>query len=142
MRKLFLALCAVIIVLVNAPTHAAGPYGIWMDEKGKTKVKTFRCRGNRLCGKIIWLKRPLRHGKPKTDYKNKNKTLRNRKVIGLQIINGMKPKRGGRKWKGKIYNPDDGGNYRATLRLIGDKQAKVKGCFLFLCKTKLWTRLQ
>lgn len=142
MRKIFLAFCAIFTLSAAAPATAASPYGIWMDEKGKTKVETFKCKNGKLCGKIIWLEKPLKDGKPKTDYKNSNKSLRGRQIIGLQIINGMKSKSGGRKWKGKIYNPDDGGTYKATLKLIGERLVKVKGCLLFLCKTKVWTRVQ
>jgi uncharacterized protein (DUF2147 family) len=76
------------------PLLAANPFGNWIDEKGKTKVQLYNCAG-KVCDKIVWLKKPLKNGKPKTDHKNKKKKLRARQVLDLQITRGLKPHKSG-----------------------------------------------
>jgi uncharacterized protein (DUF2147 family) len=77
---------------------------------GKVTVKVATC-GEQLCGKIVALKKPLdKHGRPKVDKENPNPALRKRPVIGLSLLEDMKPSGDG-KWEGAIYNPDDGRTY-------------------------------
>ncbi len=140
MRNLFLALCALPFLFTTTQAIAANPFGKWIDEKGKTQVQLFECNG-KVCGKIIWLKKPLKNGKPKSDFKNKKKHLRNRPVLGLKVIYGMKQK-GGAKWKGKAYNPDDGSIYKTTLKFVNANTAKLKGCWKIICKTRTWKRVK
>ena len=43
---------------------------------------------------------------------NKNPALRGRQIIGIYVFRGLKPS--GTSWTGTIYNPEDGGTYKAT----------------------------
>ena len=128
---------ATLLLLIEAQAatergaKTVSPYGVWEHPKGKTRVDIRHC-GEKLCGKIIWLKKPLRNGKPKVDRKNSNKALRNRKVIGLDIFHNM---------KFDIYNPDDGGEYNGYISFISPQKAKIQGCWFIFCKTQIWTRV-
>jgi uncharacterized protein (DUF2147 family) len=113
--------------------------GTW--SMGKVTVKVSECGGN-LCAKIVALAEPISKidGKPKVDRENEDASKRKRPLIGLTVMNGMKPAGEGT-WKGQIYNPDDGKTYSATVRLSGDRM-KVQGCVLgVLCKTNNFARV-
>ena len=115
------------------------PVGTWRLGKGKLVVRVDYCDGQKLCANIVGLRKPLdRDGNPKLDKENPNKSLRNRPIIGLQIIDGMKPD-GDNRWVGSIYNADDGGTYRATAR-VNDNKFMVRGCWGPFCKDLTFSR--
>ena len=126
------------------PLHAAmavtgKPYGTW--SMGKVTVKLSDC-GGKLCGNIVGLKEPISKidGKPKVDRENPDASKRKRRLIGLSILIGMRPA-GLNKWKGTIYNPDDGKSYSATVSLEGNRM-KVRGCVAaILCKSNNFVRV-
>lgn len=140
MRHLIIA-AALLTGAATAQAEAAGgPLGIWSMSNGKVTVKISDCAGN-LCGTIVALKEPISKidGKPKVDRENPDNSLRQRPLIGLSIMIGMKPS-GESQWKGAIYNPDDGKTYDASVKLNGDVM-KVQGCVLsILCKTNKFVR--
>ena len=108
-------MAAAVLVLVTGPALAeSGPSGTWVMDNGKVTVRVSECDG-KLCGTIVGLKKPLdKHGRPKRDKENPNASLRNRPVIGLRILNGLRPD-GGNSWAGAIYNPDDGNTYDSKV---------------------------
>jgi len=79
-------------------------------------------------------------GHPHTDVHNPNPALRNRPLIGLQILSGFKDD--GDRWSGgQIYDPDSGKTYYSVVKLNSDGSLKVSGCVLrFLCESQRWTR--
>ncbi|MGH6819286.1 MAG: DUF2147 domain-containing protein, partial [Methylocella sp.] len=98
--------------------------------------------GPGICGTIVALKEPISKidGKPKIDRENPDPALRDRPLIGLSILVGMKSAGGG-VWEGAIYNPDDGKTYTGTVKLDGAVM-KVEGCVLKLfCKTNTFVRV-
>jgi uncharacterized protein (DUF2147 family) len=129
--------------LAATPTSllAADPEGVWMSADRDAKVRIARC-GEGLCGTVVWLRnaRDPQTGAPKTDKENPDASKQARPLIGLQVINGMKPSRPGF-WSGRIYNADDGRTYKASLEILGPTRARVEGCvFSVLCKGETWTR--
>ena len=119
---------------------AANPEGVWSMTNGKVTVSVDDCGGN-LCATIVGLKEPISKidGKPKVDRENPDPAKRQRPLIGLSILIGMKPA-GDNLWKGAIYNPDDGRTYSATVSQNGD-QMKGKGCVAgVFCKTNTFVR--
>jgi uncharacterized protein (DUF2147 family) len=121
----FVAATAFAVTLAGAASaqQAAGainPVGTWKMENGKVTVEVAYCGEAKICAKIIALAKPLnKQGKPKVDKENPNPALRSRPLIGLQLIDGMSPD-GENRWKGQIYNADDGNIYRSTAVLAGD----------------------
>ena len=111
-------------------------------DNGKVTVKVSECNGN-LCGTIVALKKPLDdEGRPKLDKENPNPSLRKRRVIGLTILNNMKPN-GDNKWKGTIYNPDDGYTYSSRMQLKSADRMKVEGCVAgIFCKSMHFKRIK
>jgi uncharacterized protein (DUF2147 family) len=126
------------IVLSGLALAEEGANGVWMLDSGKVTVRITPC-GDSLCGAIVGLAKPLnKRGQPKVDKKNPNEALRNRPLIGLTILANMKPA-GENRWKGTIYNADDGRTYSSYMNLSGSNM-KVKGCVGPLCKTMVFVR--
>ncbi len=116
--------------------------GKWLTDKGTSLVEVYQC-GDAYCGKIVWLKEPLREGKEKTDDKNPDESLRSRKLVGLEILTGLKYKGDG-KWEGgKIYDPESGKTYKCKAWMEGEN-LKFRGFigFSLLGRTTTWTRKQ
>ncbi|TNE41388.1 MAG: DUF2147 domain-containing protein [Alphaproteobacteria bacterium] len=126
----------------SATAHAADATGVWSTVENKSHVKIELC-GDKLCGRIIWLKEPNDdEGKPKLDKNNTDAELRKRPIIGLKLLSGfVKDGKGG--WDdGEIYNPEDGKTYGSSMELDGTDKLDVKGCVLFFCKSQVWTRVE
>jgi uncharacterized protein (DUF2147 family) len=122
---------------------AADPLGTWRTEEGKATVRIAAC-GPALCGTIISLKEANDPdtGKPKTDKNNADAGLRNRPMIGVLIVLGMKPSGTANKWSGQVYNAEDGKTYSGSLTLQDANTIKLEGCILggLVCKAATWTR--
>lgn len=134
-----ISVIAASILAFSGIALAESPQGRWTMPNGKFIVKLISC-GSNLCGKIVGLKEPTyADGKIKTDRHNENKSLRARPLMGLALLNDMKPAGQGT-WKGNIYNPDDGQTYSATIKLDGHAM-KLQGCVAgIFCKTQKFVR--
>ncbi len=135
-----LAFC-LCLVLMPASSSAQAFKGSWNTEDMDARVNVSAC-GEGICAQIIGLKDPLdkETGKPQTDVNNPDASKRGRPVVGLGLFSDMKPA-GENIWKGKIYNPEDGKSYAATVTFKGDSLL-VKGCALggLICQENAWTR--
>ena len=122
--------------------QASEAIGTWRMENGKVTVKVSHCGGN-LCGTVVGLRKPRDDkGRPRLDKENPNPALRKRPVIGLTILNNMKP-RGDGYWTGTIYNPDDGNTYSSNMTLQNANVMRVKGCVAsVLCRSMKFIRVQ
>lgn len=133
-----------LALLVSIGTGAAqgqGILGVWWTDNNKGRVEIKNCAppAQGLCGTIIWISEPNdKDGKPQTDKANKNASLRSRPIIGLPIFEGWR-EAGANKWKGSIYDPEDGQSYDIDITLAGDKLT-LKGCIAFLCDSDTWNR--
>lgn len=147
-RMAMAAFCGIMIALVTfsmqliAPAYAADPLGTWYTEGNESQVRIAKC-GDALCGALVWLKVPNdpQTGKPKTDKENSDAAKRNRPLLGVEIVLGMKPDGTPNQWKGQVYNAKDGNTYTGYFTLTGANTAELKGCAMgFICKSQTWTR--
>jgi uncharacterized protein (DUF2147 family) len=133
------ALLLAALVMAPSPAFAADPTGTWLSQDGDSKIRITRC-GEAICGNLAWLKQPNdASGRPKLDANNADAGKRNRPVLGVPIILGMRPD-GADKWSGQVYNAEDGKTYSGSFTLAGANKAEIKGCVAIICKTKIWTR--
>jgi uncharacterized protein (DUF2147 family) len=137
------ATSAVLCLAAVTPACAGDPHGNWLTENGRATVAIVDC-GGALCGKIIALKEPNdpATGKPKTDNNNSDAAKRVRPLIGVQIVIDMKSDGTANKWKGQVYNAEDGKTYYGSIALVNAKTLNLQGCALggLICKTQTWTR--
>jgi uncharacterized protein (DUF2147 family) len=138
---LLIAACAV--ALWSAAARADGVVGTWLTEGGKSRVEIADC-GDTLCGSIVWLAEPLDDsGEAKTDRNNPDESLRERRIVGLQLLRGFIAADEENVWSdGTIYNPEDGETYSCTLTLQDDGTLKVRGYvgLPLFGKTQIWNR--
>jgi uncharacterized protein (DUF2147 family) len=124
---------------------SADPTGYWMkpDAERESKIQVFKCgtAKKNLCARIAWLKEPNdSKGNPLHDIRNENPSMRGRSIVGLAIFTGLTPSAPST-WTGKIYNPEDGHTYSATLTVLSRKQILLRGCKAWLlCGEKQWLR--
>jgi len=139
----FAGAAMVAAIVASSPASAAGldsVVGKWRTEVKHGVIELTRC-GASLCGRIVDSDN-IRRDPELRDLNNKNTALRSRKLKGLQVLGGFKA--GSGQWSGgTIYNPEDGGTYKATITPAGADTLKLKGCIVWpLCKTQTWTRVR
>lgn len=76
------------------------------------------------------------------DERNEDPALRNRPMMGLQILTlwqGKEP----HIFDGEIYNPEDGKTYSGYIEMIGPDTLRLNGCVLFnvVCRGEEWSRV-
>lgn len=130
--------------LAGASADAAkDPSGTWLTGDGRAKIRIDRCGPAQahICGKVVWLKVPnTDDGAPRTDLKNPDPKKRSRPVIGIQLLDGLKPEEA--KFSGDIYNIDEGKVYQVSLERESGSELSVSGCLLkILCGSQTWTRV-
>ena len=128
-----------------APPQAPTIEGLWLDEKGEGRIEVAPC-GEKLCGAIVWLLEPYDdEGRETRDTENADPALRERKVLGLRVLEGVKPKPDKKGyWKGgRIYDPDNGKTYRCTLSLDEQGNMKLRGFIgiSLIGRNSFWTRV-
>lgn len=139
-RTITCAMTAGLLLLAADPVRAdSGPVGRWMTPGAAAVVEITSCTGGPgLCGTVRWLWDSVDdRGRPRLDTQNADTSLRTRPLVGLSILSGFaRTANGG--WEGRIYNPEDGQTYRATLRRVGADTLTIEGCVLFICQKQVW----
>lgn len=119
--------------------------GDWATQAHTARVRIERCVNapQTLCGTITWLWEPVdEHGEAMRDTRNPDPKLRSRPIVGLSLLEAFRETQNALWSGGRIYNPENGRQYDATLRLRNPEILEVKGCVLFLCQTQLWRRME
>ena len=130
MKKVLLSMA---LMLLAAVSHAQSIIGKWVTEAGDAQVEISQ-QGSVLNGKIVWLQK----GPDTVDKNNKDAKLRQRKLMGVNILSGLSKKKD--KWEGgKIYNPKNGKTYKCSIWPEGD-QLKVRGYLGMFYETQTWKR--
>src|SRR5258708_30988102 len=81
---------AVLFGFFQSVALGGGPVGLWYAEGGAAEVQIVPC-SNGLCGEVVWLHSPLgEDGCELRDDKNPDSTARNGKILGLQVLSGLK----------------------------------------------------
>jgi uncharacterized protein (DUF2147 family) len=116
----------------GAMAQTADPSGEWMVADQTAKIRIERCADG-YWGGIDWEKQAG------IDTKNPDPSRRGKPLLGAPILLSMKPSEPNQ-WEGKVYNPKDGGFYRASISMLGQNQLKLQGCMLIFCSGETWTR--
>ena len=122
MKKLFIGL---VLALAPLAVFAQTVLGKWKLSTGTAIVEVYQS-GGVYNGRIVWLKNPTQpDGTPAVDSKNPNANLRSRKLMGLNMLSGLKASNGEYSG-GKIYDPGNGKTYNCSMKVDG-KVLKVRG---------------
>jgi uncharacterized protein (DUF2147 family) len=116
--------------------------GVWLTEEGKAQVEIYRC-GEQYCGKIIWLREPMKDGKPVCDDKNPDVELQTRPVMGMILMEGFTYDEDGEYTGGTIYDAESGDTYTAKMELVNGNTLDLRGYILIplLGRTTTWVRV-
>jgi uncharacterized protein (DUF2147 family) len=122
--------------------------GKWLNQEGTSHIKIFKATNGSFAGKfygsIVWLKEPLKNGKPKVDDLNPNPAKRNVPLLNLQILKDFVYDAEDKEWEdGTIYDPKNGKTYSCYMTLDGTK-LNVRGYVgvSMIGRTSVWTRVQ
>jgi uncharacterized protein (DUF2147 family) len=134
MRRL--ALTAAL--LAATPAFASEPVtGRWVTEEKDAVVAIAPC-GKAMCGAVDRFLVPPPQGLDQRDINNPDAKLRNRKLLGMQILTSFVAD--GKVWRGRIYDPKSGKSYRSIIRRKGPNVLEVKGCIGPFCQTQEWRK--
>jgi uncharacterized protein (DUF2147 family) len=149
LKRLSANICMLLMALViSCQVFAVQPddiLGIWMVPEKDAKIEISKNSQSKYVGKIIWLEVPNDdEGKPRKDINNKSEELRNRPVLGIEVVNNFSFNEAKKQWDGgEVYNSRDGKVYAGYMRINDDGTLMLRGHvkgFKFLGKTNTWTR--
>ena len=139
MRTLILSGTILLAATVGAAAQTADPVGEWLVKDGTARIKVVSCPTSPnqppLLWGVIWAET-----KPGTDSQNPDPAMRNRPMLGVPILVGMKQTEAN-KWEGKIYDPTRGSLWSAKLSVSRNDMLEVRGCFGFICDGEDWRRV-
>lgn len=134
MKYLILLIFTVISSVSIAQNSPDAIVGKWMAIPKKNLIVEVYKSGNQYRGKIVWFNDNDDKTKPmntRLDEKNENPALRNRKVLGLEVLNNMVYNVKNNRWEnGKIYDAKSGKTYNSSAS-IKDTTLQVRGFWHF-----------
>jgi len=132
----------VIAMLISSNLFAESDlFGYWLTPGSIVLIEN--C-DKHLCAKIetIFVEEG-RDPKLILDENNKNKSLRSRTIVGINVLSGFSiDDTEQKKFKdGKIYDPRRGREFKSNIYLKEDGSLKVEGCLAFICDDEEWLPL-
>jgi len=116
--------------------------GIWFNQEKDAKIEIYKAKDSRFYGKIVWLKEPLKDGKPKTDFNNPKKNLQSTPIIGLLILKSFEKDSDNEYEDGTIYDPKNGKTYSCKITVKDANTLSIRGYIgiSLIGRTTTWTR--
>jgi uncharacterized protein (DUF2147 family) len=129
--------CLVLLFFVHAGYNAPKNIGAdsdrvcgkWMSSENSLVVQVYK-NGDRFKAKVVWFKDhpaaiPMEEC---CDKHNPNPALRNRKLVGMDVLNGLKYDAESDSWEdGIIYDAQQGKEWNASAYINKEGLLKVKG---------------
>ncbi len=102
--------------------------GIWWNDEKTTKIQVEKKDG-KYVGTIVYIvPEKYRNGEPPKDSENPDLKLRNRSIVGVQILNGFVYNAKKKEWQeGTIYDPKSGNTYDCYAWMESNDLLKLKG---------------
>ncbi|WP_313384840.1 DUF2147 domain-containing protein [Chishuiella sp.] len=133
-----------LFFMLTSFMFAQSPIGTWKTIDDETKqpksyVEIFEKDGV-LYGKVTKI---LTKGKEDAKCTECSGTLKNKPILGMQILSGLK--KSGKEWTGgKILDPNKGKEYKAKMSLNGNDKLDVRGFvgISLVGRTQTWYRVK
>ena len=132
---------AIVLLPLIAWSSASDVEGRWLSGDGDGWIEIERV-GNSLVGKIAGSPNDKPGDSPRFDDLNPDPALRDRPLLGMTILSGFTYEGDGRWTGGRIYDPNSGKTYRATIRQINANKLKLRGYIgiSLFGRSDTWTR--
>lgn len=128
MKKLAILFFLGIYALAGFAQEADKIAGIWWNEEKTSKIEVKKVDGKYIGTIVYMIPEKYENGAPPKDDENPDETLRNRSIVGLQILSGFKYDAKDKEWvDGTIYDPKSGKTYDCYAWLESDELLKLKG---------------
>ncbi len=137
---IFFLINSFISIAQNNPDAILGK---WVTTAGNCMVEVYK-QSNEFKAKIIWFKEGKKPINEWVDEKNPDPALRNRKLLGMEVLHGLHYDLDEKEWvDGVIYDATSGKEWDSVVWLTDDNLLKVKGywVFKFLSETKTFKRI-
>ncbi|MBB3188639.1 DUF2147 domain-containing protein [Microbacter margulisiae] len=140
-----ISLCSSAEIKSSADRIIGYYYAIDDATQKASQVEIYRATDGKYYGKIVWLQQPLLKGRPVLDFKNPDKDLRNRTILGIPLLNGFVYNSKKDEWEdGTIYNPANGNTFHCIMKFVGNNRLKIRGymgaSWMGLGKTAYWPK--
>ncbi len=136
--RTFLTAAILATIASASPALAADPInGRWVTQDKDAVVTVSKC-GPSTCGKISRFIVAPPEGVDQRDINNPDRSKRNRKLLGLPVLFNFQ--KNGDVWRGRIYDPKSGKDYRSVVRRKSANELEVKGCLGPFCQTQIWRK--
>jgi uncharacterized protein (DUF2147 family) len=137
MRNWIAVIITSCVTFAAAPLFAGSPdaiIGKWLTQNKKIEIEIYKA-GDKFNGRIVWLKDPCypandakkMGGRPRIDRENPDPSLRNRPLIGMDILYGFDFTREDTWKNGTVYDPRDGRKYQSILTIVSADELQVRG---------------
>ncbi|AWW32630.1 DUF2147 domain-containing protein [Echinicola strongylocentroti] len=125
-KVLIVGFLAQFVVVGSALAQADKIVGEWRTTDQKAKVKITKEKTG-YAGRIVWLKSVQDGNSTPLDADNKDPALRDRPILGINIIEGLQYDEG--EWnEGELYDPESGKTYDCLARFEEDEdQLEIRG---------------
>ena len=127
-------LCSFFVLPCNAQQKADAITGKWMSTENNLEVEVFR-QNKEFKARLLWFDDSDDKTKPlstRLDEKNHDKTLRNRKLIGIEVLHSLHYDPDDDEWVGGvIYDSSSGKEWDAKAWINNAGLLKVRGYWNF-----------
>jgi len=109
--------------------------GMWRTPNGESTIEVVKC-GDAYCGNIKSMAKAM------NDLHNPDASLRNRPLLGVQIMKGFKYA-GAETWsEGTLYGPERGKEVSPKIVLTAPDSLDIRVAAGLVKKTVTWTRIR
>ena len=138
MRGLVLGVSVGCFAASAAGAAPTSPTGWWRTQMHGATVEIRDCGDRSPCAFLARVDSATAKGNTR-DVRNPDARLRDRPLIGVPILWGLRPSAAG--WTGGgAYNPETGQTFRSSLRVLPNDRLQVTGCLGPLCRSEIWVR--
>lgn len=143
-KKITGLLLLLILAVAGVAQTKDAILGKWVNESGEGQILIYK-NGDKYFGKLAWLNEPNnKNGLPKQDANNPKPELRNRPILGIEILQNFTYK-GDRVWEdGTVYDPKNGKTYSCKISMESSDEIYIRGYvgISLLGRTEIWKRAQ
>jgi len=141
--RLMVLVLAITSISLSAKAQADKIEGLWYNDVKSGKILIYKQPNGKFYGKVVWLREPLKNGKPKVDELNQDEKLRSRPRLGLPVLADFVKDGDDKYTDGTIYDPNNGKTYSCTITYKG-KTLAIRGYIgiSLFGRTTTWSRAE